>query len=62
MSDDFGEGEVGGLGVKITLDDLEVRRDGAKVVIGFLVGQVAETEDLGDLVGGEELLELGVIC
>ena len=60
MRDDFGEGEVGGLGVEIALDDLEVRGHGAEVVVGFLVGQVAETEDLGDFVGGKELLELGV--
>ena len=60
MGNDFREGKVGGLGVEIALDDLKVRGDGAEVVVGFLVGQVAETEDLGDLVGGEEFLELGV--
>lgn len=62
MSDDLGEGKVGGLGVEIALDDLEVRGHGAEVVVGLLVSQVAETEDLGDFVGGEELLELGAIC
>ena len=60
VGDDFRESEVRGLGVEIALDDLEVRGDGAEVVVGFLVGQVAETEDLGDFVGGEEFLELGV--
>lgn len=58
VGDDLGEGEAGGLDVEAALDDLEVGRDGAEVLVGGLVGQVAEAEGLGDLSWREELLEL----
>lgn len=58
VGDDLGEGEAGGLDVEAALDDLEVGRDGAEVLVGGLVGQVAEAEGLGDLAWREELLEL----
>lgn len=57
--DDVGDGQRGGLDVVAALDDLEVGRDGAQVLVRVLVGQVAEAERLGDLARGEELLELG---
>lgn len=58
MRDDLGEREGRGLDVEAALDDLEVRRDGAEVLVGGLVGQVSETEGLGNLSGGEKFLEL----
>lgn len=58
VGDDLGQGQGGGLDVEAALDDLEVRRDGAEVLVRRLVGQVAEAEGLGDLARGEELLEL----
>lgn len=58
VRDDFRGSEVGGFDVVVALDDLEVGGDGAEVVVGFPVGEVAEAEDLGDFVGGEEFLEL----
>ena len=51
MCDDFGEGEIGSLGIEVAFDDLKVGSDRAKVVVGFLVSQIAEAEDLGYLVG-----------
>lgn len=55
---DGGYGQGGGLDIVPALDDLEVRGDGAEVLVGRLVGQIAEAEGLGDLAGGEELLKL----
>lgn len=62
MGDDLGQGQGGGLDVEAALDDLEVRRDGAEVLVRRLVGQVAEAEGLGDLARGEELFELRGGC
>lgn len=62
MGDDLRQGQGGGLDVKAALDDLEVRRDGAEVLVRRLVGQVAEAEGLGDLAWGEELFELHGSC
>jgi hypothetical protein len=56
--DDVCDGEGGGLDVLAAADDLEVRADGAEVLVGGLVGEVAEADGLGDLARGEELLEL----
>lgn len=47
-----------GLDVVAALDDLEVGRDGAQVLVCIFVGQVAQAEGLADLAGREELLEL----
>lgn len=58
VGDDLGQGQGGGFDVEAALDDLEVWRDGAEVLVRRLVGQVAEAEGLGDLARGEELLEL----
>ena len=58
VSDDLRQGQGGGLDVEAALDDLEVRRDGAEVLVGRLVGEVAEAQGLGDLARGEELFEL----
>lgn len=38
---------------------MEVRGCAAQEVVGFFVGQVAETENLADFAGGEELAEFG---
>lgn len=62
VGDDLREGEGGGLDVEAALDDLEVRRDGAEVLVRRLVGQVAEAEGLRDLARGEELFELRGGC
>lgn len=58
VGDDLRQGQGGGLDVEAALDDLEVRRDGAEVLVRRLVGQVAEAEGLGDLARREELFEL----
>lgn len=58
MLDDVGYGEGGGLDIVASLDDLEIRTDAAQVLVGLAVGQVTETEGLGDLSRREELLEL----
>lgn len=60
--DDVCDGEGGGLDVLAAADDLEVRADGAEVLVGGLVGEVAEADGLGDLARGEELLELAGGC
>jgi len=62
VGDDLGQGEGGGLDVIAALDDLEVRRDRSQVLVRVLVGQVSEAERLADLAGGEELLELRMVC
>lgn len=41
MRDDLGEREGGGFGVEFALDDLEVWGDGAEVLVGGLVCEVA---------------------
>lgn len=56
--DDVCDGEGGGLDVVAAADDLEVWADGAEVLVGCLVGEVAQAEGLGDLPWGEEFLEL----
>ena len=58
VRDDFGEGEVGSFGVEVAFDDLQVGGEGAEVVVGFFVGEVAQAEDGADFVGGEEFFEL----
>ncbi len=60
VGDDLGQRKGGGLDVKAALDDLEVGGDGAQVLVGLLVSEVAEAERLADLAGGEEFFELGV--
>lgn len=60
VRDDLGEREGRGLDVEAALDDLEVRRDGAEVLVGGLVGQVSEAERLGDLSWGEQFFELWI--
>jgi hypothetical protein len=58
VGDDLGQRQRGGVGVEAALYDLEVRRDGAQVLVRRLVGQVAQAERLPDLARREELLEL----
>lgn len=58
VRDDLRERQRRGLDVVAALDYLEVRRDGAQVLVRRLVGEVAQAEGLADLAGREELLEL----
>lgn len=58
VGDDLCEGQGSSFDVVAALDDLEVGSYGAQVLVGLLVGEVAETEGLADLAGSEELLEL----
>jgi hypothetical protein len=58
MGDDAREGEVGGLGVEVALDDLQVGGDGAQELVRVAVGEVAQAEDLADFTWAEQLLEL----
>lgn len=46
MLDDIRNGEGGRLDVLAASDDLEVWADGAEVLVGVLIGQVAEAECL----------------
>ena len=58
VGDDLRQGERRGFDIGAALDDLEVRRQGAQVLVGVLVGEVAETQGLADLARREQLLEL----
>lgn len=58
MLDDVCDGEGCCLDVLAAADDLEIGADGAEVLIGVLVGEIAEAEGLRDLSWGEELLKL----
>lgn len=58
MCDDLCEWEGSGFDVVPALDDLEVGRYGAEVLVCTLVGQIAETEGLTYLARSEEFLEL----
>jgi hypothetical protein len=53
MLNHFRQGKIGRFRVKVTLDDLEVRRSRSEEVVGFLVRDIAETEDLADFARGE---------
>lgn len=55
---DFGQGQVGRFHVKVALDNLQVGRNAAQELVRLAVGYVAQTENLADLAGREELLEL----
>ncbi len=58
VRDDLRQRQRRGLDVVPALDDLEVGRNGAQVLVRVLVGQVAEAQRLANLAGREELLEL----
>lgn len=58
VGDDLGQRQGRGLDIEAALDDLEIRRHGAEVLVGVLVGEVAEADSLADLARGEEFLEL----
>jgi len=53
MLNHFRQGKIGRFRVEVTLDDLEVRCSCSEEVVGFLVGDIAETEDLADFARGE---------
>lgn len=54
----FGERQVGRVGIEVALDQLQVRRERAQVVVRGLIGQVAQTEDRGEFIRRKEFLEL----
>lgn len=58
VSHDFGKREVGRVDIVVSLDKLQVRCDLAEELKGLAVGQVAQTQNLADLAGGEEFFEL----
>lgn len=58
VGDDLRQGERRGFDIGAALDDLEVRRQGAQILVGVLVGEVAETQGLADLARRKQLLEL----
>jgi hypothetical protein len=58
VRDDLCKRERGGLDVVAALDDLQVGRYRAEVLVCALVGQIAEAEGLAYLARGEELFEL----
>lgn len=58
VGDHLRQRQRGGLDVQAALDDLEVRRDAAQVLVRRPVRQVAEAEGLADLAGREEFFEL----
>ena len=43
MCDDLGKCQVRGLDVKVPFNDLKIRRDLSKEIVGFFVRQVAQT-------------------
>lgn len=57
MSDDLGEREGGRVGVEFALDDLEVRRYGAQVVVSGLVCEIPQAQGLADFSGSKKLFE-----
>lgn len=58
VGDDLRERQRRGVGVEAALDDLEVGRDRAQVLVRRLVRQVPQAQRLPDLAGRQELLEL----
>ena len=44
--------------IEVALYEVKLRREVAKPVVGFAVGEVAKAEDLTDLARCEEFLEL----
>lgn len=51
MDDNLVNRQAGCFDVEVTLDDLDIRSDAAEELVGFFVGEVAETQDLADLAG-----------
>lgn len=60
MRDNFRDGQVGGVGVEVAADDLEIGSDRAEEFVGGRVGEIAEAEDLANFSGSEELFKLFV--
>lgn len=58
VGDHLRQRQRGGFDIQAALDDLEVRRNAAQVLVRRPVRQVAEAERLANLAGREELLEL----
>ncbi len=62
MRDNLRRRKIRSLNVKIAFDNLEVGRDLTEEVIGFLVGQVAQAQDLADFAWRKKLLKLQAWC
>lgn len=60
MCDDLREGQSSGFGVEATFGDFEIRCDGAQVVVGGFVCEIAQAEGLPDFAGGQEFFELSI--
>jgi hypothetical protein len=58
VGDDLREGEIGSFDIEVSFHYLERRGEGAEEGVGGRIGEIAETEDRGDFVRSEELLEL----
>lgn len=58
MCDDLGKSQVRRLDVKVSFDDLKIRRNLSEEIVRFFVRQVAQTQDLTDFAGGQKFLEL----
>jgi hypothetical protein len=60
VGDDLREGERGGgrVAVEVAFDEVQVGGEGAEVVVGGAVGEVAKAEDLAYLTRSEEFFEL----
>ena len=51
VRDNLGQRQGGGLDIEAALDDLDIGRDRAEVLVGLLVGEVSEAQRLADLAG-----------
>lgn len=58
MCDNFGQGEVRSIHVKVAFDDLQVWGYLTKEIVGLFVGKIPKTEDLSNLARCQQLLKL----
>lgn len=58
VGDDLGEGEIWRFDVEVALDDLKVRRNAPQELVRLSICDVAKAENLSNLAGRKELLEL----
>lgn len=58
MSDDFGQRKIGGIDVKVALDELKIGGNLSEEFKGIAIRKVAETQNLADFAWREEFFEL----
>ena len=58
MRNNLRQRQIWSVDIKITLDNLQVRSYLPKEIVGLLVREITQTEDLAYLARGEQLLEL----